>query len=408
MPGTTMDRLPLKHNSTGQGLLLATLALLALGVVMVHSAVASVANPGFAWYNRTDIRHTIFAAFAAMLLLVFWVFDYRWLSRAKWRLPILPTVLLVLAVASALLLLIPFTARMFGYSVGGKFRWIRLGPAQYSIGFQPSEVIKLALVIFLAAWLTHPKTNVRSFLRTFLPAMLVIGLCVGVVVKNDLGAAAIIGLCALATLLLAGVPWYYLILLAPGVWAGWQRYVVNDPEHWKRIAAMLDPWDLANKSSYQPRESLLAVLTGGWFGKGPGNGSIKLGHLPESSTDFIFAVYCEEWGFVGAALLIGLLGLWIWLARKSAVRSADAFGRTLAGSLGFLIAVQAILHIAVVLVTAPPTGITLPFISAGGTALVLMAWAAALMVSVTSRRSRDGGLAPSRSGARAPLPSPAG
>jgi cell division protein FtsW len=159
---------------------------------------------------------------------------------------------------------------------------------------------------------------------------------------------------------------------------------------------MLNPWTISD-STHQPRQSLLAILTGGWFGKGPGNGSIKLGFLPEDSTDFIYAVYCEEWGFLGAALLIGLVVVWIWLARKAAVRAGDSrlappgrqgFGRVLAGSMGFLVALQAALHMAVVLVVMPPTGVTLPFISAGGSALVFTACAVAMMVSVTSRRPR--------------------
>lgn len=394
MPQMT-DRLPLKHNSTGQGLLLTTLALLALGVVMVHSAVASVANPGSAWYSRVDVRHTIFAALAAVVLCTLWMADYRWLSRGR-RLPILAGVFLGVGIACAVLLLIPFTARLVGYSVGGKMRWIRLGPGKYSIGFQPSELIKLAQVIFLAAWLTHERTNVRSFWKAFLPAMGLIGLCTGLVVKNDFGEAAIICLSGCMTVLFAGVPWYYLALPVPAAAAGFYRIVVLDPTKWQRITAMMNPWVIEDSSTYQARQSLLAVLTGGWFGKGPGNGTVKLGYLPEDSTDFIFAVFCEEWGFIGAVLLIGLVGLWIWHARRSAVRSEDRFGRALAGSLGFLIAVHAVLHIAVDLVAAPPAGMSLPFISAGGSALVLMACGVALMVSVTSRRAGEQAAAPAR------------
>ena len=112
---------------------------------------------------------------------------------------------------------------------------------------------------------------------------------------------------------------------------------------------------------------------------------VKLGFLPEDSTDFIFSVFCEEWGFIGAVLLMGLIVLWIYAVRKIAISANDKFARLLAGSLGFLIAFQAMLHIAVDLVLVPPTGIGLPFISAGGTSLILAAAATAMIVSVSSR-----------------------
>jgi cell division protein FtsW len=115
---------------------------------------------------------------------------------------------------------------------------------------------------------------------------------------------------------------------------------------------------------------------------------IKMGYLPERSTDYIFSILCEEMGMVGACLLLGLLIVWIWQARKAAVNAADRFGQLLAGSLSFVIAAQALLHIAVNLAVAPPKGIGLPFVSAGGTSMVIMAFAVSIIVSVTSRSTR--------------------
>jgi cell division protein FtsW len=153
---------------------------------------------------------------------------------------------------------------------------------------------------------------------------------------------------------------------------------------------MLDPWCRTNPSAYQPRQALIAIISGGWFGKGPGRGILKFGFLPEDSTDFIFAAFCEEWGFVGAMLLMALVTMWIWFAWRSAMHAGDKFGRTLAGSLGFLIAVQAVMHITVNVSKMPPTGVSLPFVSAGGTSLVILAGAAALIASVAARRRPDG------------------
>ncbi len=377
-----MERIPLNENRAGKTLALATLALLAVGVVMVPSAAASVVEGG-PWYGRVGTRHIIFAIAAAAVLLSFSRLDYRWLARGR-RVPVLPAVMLAIALAFGVLVFVPGV----GHSVGGYYRWIRLGPPQYQIQFQPSELIKLSLLIFLAAWLASKDAEqIRDFRQTFLPAIGLIGLCVGLVITQDYGTATLIGVSAVVVLMLAGVRLHYFALLLLPAAAGFWAMVVRVPHRWARITTMLaDPMTSDAPSAYQPRQSLLAILNGGWFGRGPGNGMQKLGFLPEDSTDFIFSVFCEEWGFVGAMLLCGLIVLWIFAVRRIAIRSVDPFGRLLAGALGFVVAIQAVGHLAVDLVIAPPTGMGLPYVSAGGTALLLMAAAAALIVSVSSAR----------------------
>jgi cell division protein FtsW len=377
--GQTASRLPLRENAAGRGLILASLALLALGVVMVHSALASIRQPG-TWYARVDYRHTAYAVVAALVLVSLWRVNYRKLAAGP-GLPIVATGLLVVSLICGALVFVPG----IGHSVGGYARWIRIGSAPLTLSFQPSELIKISLVIFLASHLSRQGRRVRSFWRTFLPMGLVIAACVGLVITQDFGTAVVMGLVACVTLLLAGVPWYYLVTLAGPAAAAFYLFVVRSEHRWARIQAMMNPWDAYNPSTYQGRQSLLAILSGGWFGRGPGNGIRKLGYLPEDSTDFIFSVYCEEWGFVGAALLMGLLILWLWQARRVAVRSGDPFGRMLAGGLGFLIGLQAVMHIGVDVGLLPPTGMGMPFVSAGGTALVMMAAAAAMIVSVSAR-----------------------
>lgn len=374
-------RLSLNANPTGRGVMLCSFALLAIGVVMVHSAVASVASPG-PWYARKDVRHTLFAVVAAVIMLLLWRADYRVLSRGR-RLPVPALALLVVAVVTAALVFVPGIGR----AVGEQRRWIRLGPSRYSLGFQPSELLKIALLVFLAAWLSRRGRDVRSFAHTFLPAAAVIGVCVAMVVTEDLGTAVVLAVSAAACMLLAGVPLLHMATLIPPSAGAFYLLAVRNPARWARITAMLEPWSPTNPSSYQPRQSLLAIFSGGWTGRGPGNGLLKLGYLPEDSTDFIFAVYCEEWGFIGAMLLMGLILIWIWQVRRAATRAGDDFGRLLAGSLGFLVAFQMVLHLAVNLVVAPPTGISLPLVSAGGTSLLMTAAAVAMIVSVSSRSS---------------------
>ena len=385
--------LPLSSNSSGQGLLLTSLAMLALGVIMVHAAMTRPVVRDVAWYSRTDMRHTLFAAMSCIVLFTCWRFDYRWLSGHK-KLPIVAAIGLIVSVICCLLIFVPG----LGQDVGGYVRWLRLGPKQFGIGFQPSELIKFTLPIFLAAWLGKEHVDRRSLLRTFLPAMAVIGLAVGVTVKQDFSTGAVVGLAAMVTLLLAGVPWYYLASLVPVAAVGFYKFVVMDPYRWNRMIAWQYPYS-DNPCAYQARESLMAILTGGWAGKGLGRGSVYLGYLPEGSTDFIFSVYCEQLGFIGALLLAGLILLWIWNARKIALRAADRFGYLLAGSLGFLIAMQAVMHIAVALVAAPTTGMGLPFLSAGGTSLLITAGAVAMMISVSARGTADANREASASGA---------
>ena len=383
MPDEQRITLQLKYNIPGQGVLLTTLMLLAVGAVMVPSSLATVTAPP-PLYARASFRHIVFAVLAAMVLFTAWRFDYRRLFRGQ-RFAVIPATLLIVALVCGILVLIPSVGR----AVGGYRRWIRIGPPQYAIGFQPSELIKLALVIFLSAWLCRPRSDVGSFRRTFLPAVALVGICVAVVITQDFGTAVVIALTAAVTMLLAGIRWYWVGSLA--VWAGVLIFVllVSSPRRWARIEAMLNPTAIENPSTYQLRQSLTAIRSGGYTGKGLGMGMMKHGFLPEDSTDFIFAILCEEWGLIGAAMLIAILLGWLIFAGSAAGRCGDKFGQVLAGSLGFLIGLQAFMHIAVNTGCLPPTGIAMPFVSAGGTSLVLMAAAAAMIVSVSSRPAAD-------------------
>jgi len=385
----------LADSPTGKSLFVISLSLLAIGVVTVYSASDNLVSAMGA-YARTDVRHMVFAALAALILGFGWLFDYHCLAgnsdernlrlRRDGGFPIPAALLLGLAAVLAALVFIPG----IGYQVGGKARWIRLGPSKYRIGFQPSELLKLSLIIFLAAWLAHRRDGVRSFRRTVLPAGCLICLCAALVVTEDFGTAAIIAVSGVGMLFLAGVPWRYMLAMAVAGGGGLVVFLLHSPYRLNRIVAFLDPWSTSNPAAYQPRQSLLSVVSGGYLGKGLGLGMIKRGFLPEGPTDFIFATFCEECGLVGAALLLALMLAWLWQARKAALNADDQFGRLLCGGLGLLIGLQMVLHVAVDLVVAPPTGIGLPFVSAGGTALLTASAAAALMISVTVHRQRRG------------------
>ena len=370
MDGTAVRRVRLRDNLLGQGLILTALGLMALGVVMVYSTSAGRGG-GAAWYYRRELRQLLFAAAAAVVLLALWRFDYRWLvGRAR-----LAWVLLVLAAVSSVVVLVK------GHAVGNRLRWLRWGP----VGFQPSELLKFAVVVVLAAFLAGRRERVGEFRRTFLPALALVGLACGLVVTQDFGTAVIIGLAAGAVMLMAGVPWYHfwLPLLLGGI--GFYAFVYRDEHRWGRMRAVVVPAESSLPEAYQPNQALISIACGA-EPAGLGNGVAKYGYLPENSTDFIFSIVCEEMGAAGMAGLIGLLLLWLWLIRLAVMRAADRFGALLAGGLGFLISLQAAMHIAVNVKLLPPTGISLPFVSAGGTALLAVSAATAMIVSVTASR----------------------
>jgi cell division protein FtsW len=359
-------------------LLLCAFTMICLGLVMVFSAVASL-DESTDWYKRRDMRQAVFAGIAAIALFLLWRIDYRKLAGTgpfpRWMFA-----LFLLSVVVGALVLVPGIR----HEAGGKFRWIKIGPKSFGFRIQPSEIIKVVMVLFLACWLTRPGVKIRSW-KTFGLGVLVLCLAEAFVIKADLGTGILIAMVWGMTLLLAGVPWHRFLALIPPAAAAGSYLMFSDPYRLNRFKAWLNPWGDDTISSYHTRQSLLSVFSGDWFGMGPGNGVRKLGFLPEDSTDFLFASYCEEWGFVGAVLLIGL---WLMLLRqcqKAASRAEDSLGRVLAVALGGMLILQAILHIAVNLVLLPPTGVALPLMSAGGTGLVLSACCVAVIGSVAFR-----------------------
>jgi cell division protein FtsW len=233
---------------------------------------------------------------------------------------------------------------LFGPEINGAHRWLRLGPKSLGVSFQPSELLKLSLVMFLAGWFGRGERNPRK-LTTILPAVGLIILCVGMVAKEDLGTAAVIGLASVMVLLMAGMSWYYLAVLLPFAAAGLWLAIEAEPYRLQRVTAFLDVWrGVQTEATYQPRQALIAIGSGGMWGKGLGNGTVKLGFLPEDNTDYIFSVICEELGFAGAAIVLGLAATLLYLSWRASVKADDKPGRLLAGGLGLLIAVQVVGH----------------------------------------------------------------
>ena len=364
-------------------LTLCVLALLCLGVVMVQSAAMNVT--GHVAWQWTPMGTKQFG-FCFVALTTFFLVgrsDYAWLGQPRrlwWNHPVVYFVLLTAFLN--VIVLVPH----IGIERNGARRWLPLGITQ----LQPSELAKWSAVLFLAWWLTTRPINTDRFFTGFLPTLIPIcGMCLLVVIQ-DFGTAALIAICSL-TMLLAGriKLWHLLVIIPPALGAGlW--FIMHKEYRWKRMIAFTDPWANPQREGYHMIQSLLSFSTGGVTGRGIGNGIQKLGYLPEDTTDFIFAVVCEELGLFGALLTVALyLGV-LYVAWQVVKQKRDDFGRMLAFGVGSMIGLQATINIAVATVSVPTKGLSLPLISAGGSGLVITCAALGLLLSITKfKHSQD-------------------
>src|SRR5688500_2315581 len=357
-------------------LCLCVLALLALGIVMVQSAAMTVTGDvGWQWTER-GTRHLLYAAFAIAAFLLVGRIDYLKLSPVDtpmWRRPILWMV--IVAVFTCAIVLVPG----IGIERNGARRWLPLGFTQV----QPSELAKWAVVMFLAGWLTRPETDVDRLWRGFVPTLVPIGLLALLTVIEDFGSAALIVMCTITMLVAARVKWWHLALFIIPALVAACVFVMSKDYRWRRMTSFLDPWATPQGEGYHMIQSLLSFSTGGLAGRGLGNGIQKLGYLPEDTTDFIFAVVCEELGLFGALLTVALYMGILYVAWQVVKQHRDNFGRMLAFGIASMVGLQAAINIAVATVSVPTKGLSLPLVSAGGSGLVITCAALGLLASVT-------------------------
>jgi len=345
-------------------LFLVVLALTTVGVLMVYSASQTV-DPEAS--NPHSLRQACFAVVGLAFFVLGAIFPYQRLNR--WW-----TACGLLGVAVALLGVV----LTIGVGRGGLRRFLDL---PMGLHFQPSEFAKFAVVIFLAWYFSRTETQPRSLLKGFLPAVGVMGLVAALVVKADFGTAALIGLVSVLLCLVAGWRWWFPGLLLGPAAVGFYFTVWRVPYRLERLEVWLDPWKHYNDAGWHICQSLMAIGSGGLLGVGPGAGIQKL-YIPENTTDFIFAVVCEEMGILGGILVIGLFGLLVWRGGRVIRAAPDRFGFLLATGILLVIALQAMMNIGVVTSALPTKGISLPFVSYGGSGLVMMGFAAGLLAAV--------------------------
>jgi cell division protein FtsW len=335
-------------------LVLVTLGLTAFGLVMVYSATSAPAALGGGdpvFYLK---RESIYAALGVVLLLIASRIDYRTLRH-------LAPILMLASFGLCLAVLV------LGEQVNGARRWLGVGP----LAFQPSELAKLSLAIWASAYLARHRApqSLKELLR---PIGLTTGLLAGLILlEPDLGTVIAIGIVLGAILVVSGVPLRVLaaggsIAVALGLAAIW-----FEPYRRARLFSFVHPWHDAQGAGFQTLQAIIGFGSGGFFGTGIGQGVAKVNYLPEAHTDMIFATIGEELGLVGAALVIAAYCAFAYAGLRVALRCRDPFGKRLAAGLTTLVCGQALVNLAAVLGLAPLTGITLPFVSYGGSSLVV-------------------------------------
>lgn len=359
---------------------------MAIGTVFVFSAGANVGidyNLRY-FYNFATLRQICFFPLAVAIMYLFSLIDYKRLDfshKHPLRSPVI--YLLILSIALLILVLIP----RFGTEVNYARRWLRLPIGPISLSFQPSELAKWSVIFFLAASLARFRRNSDKIsLRQFLLICIIVGLVAGLIVTEDFGTAAFIVLLTFLMLVIAGTNWLYFACTLPFVVTVFSIALFTVPGRIQRLLAFFNPEKLASSAAYQANQSLVAISTGGLFGKGLGKGICKYGHLPEDTTDFIFAIIAEEMGFVGAAAVICLFISLAVLGIMIIKQSKDYFGRLLAAGIVLTLTLQAAINIGVVTVVLPTKGISLPFVSAGGTSMLLSSVAVGLLMNVAKQK----------------------
>jgi len=361
----------------GAVLLLLTLVLLSFGLVMLYSASAAKAQmSGLEDYHYV-VRQVAGGAVGLVGLAVLARIDYRHLRRLAW--PLLGVVTLLLLVT-----VLPGT-QPIAPEINGARRWLVVG----GVTLQPSEFAKLAIVIWTAALAVKKQEKLPSLSRGLLPFLIIWSVVVGLIaLEPSLSAAAIVLLLASLVVFAGGARiGHFLVLGLVGLPILWS-HVESAAYRMRRVIAFLDPSVDPSGMSYQIRQSLIAVGSGGLFGRGFGRGEQKFGFLPEPHNDFLFAMIGEEWGFLGTFAIVVLFIAFGMVGYRVARQAPDLFGSLLAIGATNVIVVQAFLHMAVNLALIPTTGVTLPFFSYGRSSLLVCLAAVGILISVARAGSR--------------------
>jgi cell division protein FtsW len=361
-----------------------TLMLCLLGAVMIFSASAVTAEQQYGHAYIFVLRQTVWLVAGVLGMFALMRLDYHRLRE--------PAV-----VYTALCLVVFMLAGTFFLDKShATHRWIRMG----AVGIQPSELAKLVAILYLAWFLdlrgratTSLEFNKRALVQTILPAVAPILVCVVLIVMQpDLGTSVDIVLIMTAILFVAGLSWKWLTVGLAAALPALFLLIANVSYRQARIMAFLHPESDPQGAGFQLLQSLIAVGSGGFAGVGLMESKQKLFYLPEAHTDFIFAVICEELGFIGAAFVIALFAVYGWRGLRAAFNAPDGFGRMLALGATAMVLFQSLINFAVVLGLMPTKGIPLPFVSYGGSSLLVMLLATGVLLNISQQSTSTAGL----------------
>jgi cell division protein FtsW len=354
-----------------------TLALCLFGAVMIYSASAVTASQQYGRSYIFLLRQAAWLVIGILGMFALMRTDYR---RLREPAVVYTTVCLVL---------IMLVSTFFLDKSHATHRWIRFGP----VGIQPSELAKIAIILYLAWFLDLRRRGIssmefckRDFLHTILPAMApILGFVVLILLQPDLGTSVDIVLVATAILFVAGLSWKWIVAGAAAALPLLYLLITHVSYRQARLTAFLDPGSDPQGAGFQLLQSLIAVGSGGFTGVGLMESKQKLFYLPEAHTDFIYAVICEELGFIGAILVLALFLVYGWRGLRAAFGAPDGFGRLLALGITAMVLSQTLINFAVVLGMVPTKGIPLPFVSYGGSSLLVMLLATGVLLNISQQ-----------------------
>lgn len=363
-----------KKKASDFTLMIAVILLVIIGIIMVFSS---------SWpdglYKMDDgyyyLKKQLIASIVGLCGMLFFMnFNYT-------RIYKLSTLIFIASIVLALLIFSPI-----GIELNGARRWIDLGITT----FMPSDAVKLGSIIFLSAYLEKNKDNIKSIKKGLIPSLLIIGISVGLIlIQKDLSTSAALGMTLFIVLFISGAKILHLSLIGIlGLGAG-AFAIMSEEYRMRRFTSFIDPFAVKSGDGWQVVQSLYALGSGGLFGLGLGKSRQKFFYIPEPYNDFIFSIIGEELGFLGCVAVILLFLVIIWRGIRIALGSKDLFGCLLASGIVALIAIQSMIHIAVVTSSIPPTGITLPFISYGGTSLMIYMSAAGILLNISRHVDLD-------------------
>lgn len=356
-------------------LLFSVLFLVGIGIVMVYSASFALAheNHGSGFFFLK--KQAFFSLIGIVVLVICSHIPYRIYRSLAYP---------ILFVALGLLVCVLFFG--LGIEIKGSMRWLKLGP----VTFQPVELARLAMIVFMAYSLTKKQDELHRFSIGFMPhAMLLMAFAVLLLLQPDFGSVVIFAALIWIMMFIGGVPLRHLISILIMIIPPAYFIMMAEAYRGRRWFGFWSPWEDPLDKGYQIIRSLMAFGTGGLWGAGVGKGQIKMSHLPEPHTDFIFAVIGEELGFVGVLFVLALCTIVIWRGMRIAYLCSDNFGMLLAAGITASIAIQMSINMGVALNLLPPKGLTLPFLSYGGTSLVLNMAAVGILMNIGAKHGKN-------------------